>query len=123
MYKYFAPDELDGDVIGLLSDRGSSVRSSVHSRGDIVPLYDEEGEYYLMFMVIFLTTYSGTIGEITGYMLKPKKQLDAPVTQLSSSGPGTSISDFITSIFTSISVMKNDLHDRLSLQLRHLFHL
>ena len=89
------------------------MRSSVHSRGDIVPLYDEEGEYHLMFMAIFPTTYSGTIGELTGYMLKPKK-LDAPVTQLRSGG---------MSISTSISVMKNDLHDRLSLQLWHLFHL
>jgi hypothetical protein len=79
MYKYFAPDEPDDDRIGRLSDRGSSVRSSVHSRGDIVPLYDEEGESHLMFMAIFPITYSGTIGEITGYMLKPKKQLDGPV--------------------------------------------
>ena len=122
MYKYFAPDEPDGDGIGPPSNRGSSVRSSVHSRGDIVPLYDEEGKFYLMFTAILPTTYSGTIGEITGYMLKPKKQLDAaPVTQLPSSG--TSISDFITSIFISISVMKNYLHNPLSLQLRHLFHL
>jgi hypothetical protein len=58
-----------------------------------------------MFMVIFPTTYSGIIGEITGYMLKPKRQLDAPIT-LPPSG-GTSISDFITWIFTSIPAIKN----------------
>jgi len=33
-----------------------------------------------MFMVIFPTTYSGIIGEITRYMLKPKRQLDALIT-------------------------------------------
>jgi len=96
MYKYFALDEPDDDRIGCLrvSDRGSSVRSSVHSWGDIVPLYNEEGESHLMFMAIFPITYSGTIGEITGYMFKPKKQLDGPVPQPPS--VGTSISDIIS---------------------------
>jgi len=74
-----------------------------------------------MFMVIFPTTYSGIIGEITGYMLKPKKQLDAPIMQPPSGG--MSISEFITWIFTSISVIKHDLHICLSLQLQRLFHL
>ena len=121
MYKYFAPDEPDDGPDPTPLSRGPSLRSSVHSRGDIVPLYDEEGESYLMFMVIFPITYSGIIGEITGYMLKPKRQLDAPITQPPLGG--TSILDFITWIFTSISVIKNALHVHLSLQLQRLFHL
>ncbi|KAF8815078.1 hypothetical protein BYT27DRAFT_7249550 [Phlegmacium glaucopus] len=61
MYKYFVPDEpgSGSGAIGLVSDKGPST----HSRGDILPLYDEDGE-------------------VTGYILKPKKGLDESVKQL-----------------------------------------
>ena len=41
MYKHFVPDEPDGGSIGFDSDQVPSA----HSRGDIVPLYDEDGKF------------------------------------------------------------------------------
>ena len=41
MYKYFVPDEPDGGSVGFDSDKVPSA----HSRGDIVPLYDEDGKF------------------------------------------------------------------------------
>jgi hypothetical protein len=51
MYKYFVPDE---PRIGFVSDKVPSA----HSRGDIVPLYDEDGKFIgtfilLLFRLIF----------------------------------------------------------------------
>jgi len=63
MYKYFIPDEPE-EVQGL----------SVHSRGDIVPLYDEDGEFILYLFPVSHILYSD-VGEVTGYLLKPKKKL------------------------------------------------
>ena len=45
MYKYFVPDERreDGPSAGSVSDKLEVSSASAHSRGDIVPLYDEDG--------------------------------------------------------------------------------
>jgi hypothetical protein len=46
------PDEPDGRRIGIVSDKVPSARS----RGDIVPLYDEEGRSIAtLFFIIILT--------------------------------------------------------------------
>jgi hypothetical protein len=50
----------------------------VQSRGDIVPLYDEHGEFIPRVVVLFQPIYSNT-GEVTGYILKPKTRLDGPI--------------------------------------------
>jgi len=63
MYKYFVPDEPE-----------EIQAPSVHSRGDIVPLYDEDGEFILYLFLIPHILYSN-VGEVTGYLLKPKKRL------------------------------------------------
>jgi hypothetical protein len=46
MYKYFVPDEPDGERIKFVSDE-----KSLHSRGDIVPLYDEGGTFIATFFI------------------------------------------------------------------------
>jgi len=63
MYKYFVPDEPE-----------EVQAPSVHSRGDIVPLYDEDGEFILYLFLVFCIIYSNA-GDVTGYLLKPKKRL------------------------------------------------
>jgi hypothetical protein len=57
LYKYFFPDEplADEGKIGSVSDQDPSA----HSRGDIVPLYDEDGKFIAtidLFIIIILTT-------------------------------------------------------------------
>ena len=41
MYKYFVPEEPDGENLEFVGDKVPSA----HSRGDIVPLYDEDGRF------------------------------------------------------------------------------
>jgi hypothetical protein len=60
MYKYFVPD----------SDATAS--APMNSLGDIVPLYNEQGEFVLIFWTT-IPTVEFNIGEITGYIRKPTK--------------------------------------------------
>ena len=71
MYKHFVPDEPDGGSIGFDSDQVPSA----HSRGDIVPLYDEDGKFIAISFYYYFNYYSD-IGEVTAYMLKPKKRIE-----------------------------------------------
>jgi hypothetical protein len=64
LYKYFVPDEPKQSA------------PSVQSRGDIVPLYDEHGEFMQCGLVLFQLIYYNT-GKVTGYILKPKMRLDS----------------------------------------------
>jgi hypothetical protein len=63
MYKYFILDELEQSV------------PLVQLRGDIVPLYDEHGEFVSCVVPWFQPIYSN-VGEVTGYIRKPKMRLD-----------------------------------------------
>lgn len=49
MYKYFVPDEPDGGSIEFISDKVPSAPS----RGDIVPLYDEDGMFLVTSNLLF----------------------------------------------------------------------
>ena len=50
----------------------------MQSWGDIVPLYNERGEFIPCVVVLFQPIYSNT-GEVTGYILKPKATLDGSI--------------------------------------------
>jgi hypothetical protein len=50
MYKYFVPDEPDGERIRYVSDKVPSVQS----RDDIVPLYDEDGKFSIASFILLL---------------------------------------------------------------------
>jgi hypothetical protein len=49
MYKYFVPDPPDGGKIELATASGTDKAPSAYSRGDIVPLYDEDGSTLIFF--------------------------------------------------------------------------
>ena len=51
MYNYFVPDEprKDGGTIQFVSDK---LPSLTHLKGDIVPLYDEDGRFIATFIFL-----------------------------------------------------------------------
>lgn len=48
MYKYFVPDDPDGGTIVSFSEKVPSV----HPRGDIVPIYDDNGRFIATFILL-----------------------------------------------------------------------
>lgn len=44
MYKYFVPEEPDRQKAEFVGDK----IPSAHSGGDVVPLYDEDGQYIIV---------------------------------------------------------------------------
>ena len=76
MYKYFVPNEPDGGKIQFVSNQVPSA----HAQGYILPLYGEDGKFVFLFQAY---TYFD-IGDVIGFMLKPKKCLEKSVKQLPS---------------------------------------
>ena len=70
MYKYFVPDASE-------PDNTISQAPSVDLLGDIVPLYNEQGDF--KFVLFFGVSIYSNIGEVMGYIRKPKVRLDKSI--------------------------------------------